>query len=331
MRARGRPQRLGVGFGPGPLVRTLTRMAARFPAAWIPPDARSQAGLFRADQAIAAGMTAAQVRRRRDTGRWVTVVGDALAHASQPIDPWRKAHGAWLTWPDSVVCLGTAARVHRLPVPDDGRVHVRVPHPRAPRGPLTPHEFALTPDEVTRCGRARVTSVRRTIFDCVGRLDDRGSEQLMIWVLTRELMSRDELERAVLLHPGRWGNTRRRRALADTRTGALGAAERRLHAILRGAGITGWLPDQKVFDELGLVGRADVLFPDVSLVVEIDGMAYHGADRFQDDRTRQNRLVNAGCTVLRFTWQDLTDRPHLVIEQIRAALRRLEAAVSRAI
>ena len=93
-------------------------MAARFPDLWVPPAARSQAGLFRVDQAIAAGMTPAQVRRRRNTGRWVTVVGDALAHASQPgartrapdnVEPWLLAHGAWLTWPDSVVCLGTAA------------------------------------------------------------------------------------------------------------------------------------------------------------------------------------------------------------------------------
>ena len=43
---------------------------------------------------------------------------------------------------------------------------------------------------------------------------------------------------------------------------------------------------------------------------EIDGRAFHSdADRFQRDRTRQNRLVGAGWTVLRFTWNDLRDRP----------------------
>jgi len=60
-------------------------------------------------------------------------------------------------------------------------------------------------------------------------------------------------------------------------------------------------------------------------------MAYHGAARSQDDRTRQNRLVNAGCAVLRFTWQDLTERPDLVARQVLAALRRLGVEVSRAI
>jgi len=151
----------------------------------------------------------------------------------------------------------------------------------------------------------------------------------MIWVVTRELLSRENLELAVARNPGRWGNTRRRRALDDTPTGALGAGERRLHALLTTARIAGWLPDQRVFDDVGLVGRADVLFKDVGLVIEIDGLAYHGQASFQSDRTPQNRLVNAGFTVLRFTWQDLTDSPADVLCQIRAALTRLSATARR--
>lgn len=307
-------------------------MTSRFPPEWVPPVAGGQAGLFTTAQAVAAGMTAAQVRRRRKTKRWVTVAGDALAPASFAITPRKLAYGAWLTWPDSVLCLGTAARLHGLPVPDDdGLVHVLVPHPRAARGALTPHEFAVLPSDVERTGRVHVTTLHRTIFDCVGRLDDRESERLLIWVLTRELLGRDELEHAIAQRPRRWGNTRRRRAVNDTRTGAMGPAERRLHTILSGAGVTGWLADQPVYDDAGLVGRVDVLFLAARLVIEIDGMAYHGADRFQTDRTRQNRLVKAGFTVLRFTWADLTERPAEVIAQILATLTRLGAAVSRAI
>lgn len=306
-------------------------MTSRFPAEWVPPVAGGQAGLFTAAQAVAAGMTAAQVRRRRQTKRWVTVAGGALAPASLAINPRKLAYAAWLTWPDSVLCLGTAARLHGLPVPDDGLVHVLVPHPRAARGALTPHEFAVLPADVERAGRTNVTTLPRTIFDCVGRLDDRESERLMIWVLTRELLGRDELQRAIAERPRRWGNTRRRRAVDHTRTGAMGPAERRLHAILSGAGVTGWLADQPVYDDAGLIGRVDVLFAGARLVIEIDGMAYHGADRFQADRTRQNRLVRAGFTVLRFTWADLTERPAEVLAQILTTLDRLGAPVSRGI
>ena len=271
------------------------------------------------------GLTAAQVRRRIDTGRWVRVVGSALAHPGLEIGPWEQAHAAWLTWPDSVVCLGTAARVHRFPVPDDGLVHVVVPSPRASRGALTRHEFPLGPGDVTRVGQAAVTTRRRTVLDCLGRLPDDQSEALTAWVLTRRLLGPGELARAIADRPGAWGNVRRRRALLDLRTGAASPAERRLHRLLRGAGLTGRRPNEPLSGHLGIYASADVYFPDVRLVVEIDGAAFHGLDRFQADRTRQNLLVAAGCTVLRFTWADLTQRPDTVIAQIEASLRRLRA------
>jgi very-short-patch-repair endonuclease len=41
---------------------------------------------------------------------------------------------------------------------------------------------------------------------------------------------------------------------------------------------------------------------------------------FRRDRQRQNAVVLAGWTVLRFTWHDLTQRPNEVIAEIRLAL-----------
>lgn len=300
-------------------------VALRVQPGWVPDVARGQAGVFTSRQAVTEGLTAAQVRRRIDTGRWVRVVGSALAHSGLEIGPWEQAHAAWLTWPDSVVCLGTAARVNRIPVPDDGLVHVVVPSPRASRGALTRHEFPLGPGDVTRVGQAAVTTRRRTVLDCLGRLPDDQSEALTAWVLTRRLLGPGELARAIADRAGAWGNVRRRRALLDLRTGAASPAERRLHRLLRGAGLTGWRPNEPLSGHLGIYASADVYFPDVRLVVEIDGAAFHGLDRFQADRTRQNLLVAAGCTVLRFTWADLTQRPDTVIAQIEASLRRLRA------
>jgi very-short-patch-repair endonuclease len=300
-------------------------VATRAPRDWVPDAARGQAGVFTSHQAVAEGLTAAQVRRRTDTGRWVRVLGRALAHSGLEIGPWQQAHAAWLTWPESVVCLGTAARLHRLPVPDDGLVHVVVPSPRASRGALTRHEFPLRAGDVTRIGQVAVTTRRRTVLDCLGRLPDVQSEALTAWVLTRRLLGPDELARAIAERPGAWGNVRRRRALLDMRAGAASPAERRLHRLLRRAGLTGWLPNEPLSGHLGIYANADVYFPNVRLVIEIDGAAFHGPDRFQADRTRQNLLVGAGCTVLRFTWEDLTQRPEAVIAQIEASLRRLRA------
>jgi very-short-patch-repair endonuclease len=59
------------------------------------------------------------------------------------------------------------------------------------------------------------------------------------------------------------------------------------------------------------------------VAVEVDGWAWHQrADRFQEDRRKQNALVRANWVPLRFTWHDLTQRPTAVLGQIRAALAR---------
>ena len=55
------------------------------------------------------------------------------------------------------------------------------------------------------------------------------------------------------------------------------------------------------------------------MVIEIDGWAWHSdAARFRADRRRQNALVAAGWTVLRFTWQDVIGRPRQMVEEIVA-------------
>lgn len=68
--------------------------------------------------------------------------------------------------------------------------------------------------------------------------------------------------------------------------------------------------------------RIDYVYADLRIAIELDGYADHG-DRqaFREDRRRQNELVNAGWTVLRFTWEDLKQRPGYVAETIVQATR----------
>jgi very-short-patch-repair endonuclease len=93
-------------------------------------------------------------------------------------------------------------------------------------------------------------------------------------------------------------------------------AERRLIAILRGAGFTGWqrgVPFER--------WTIDVAFPDAKVAIEFDGWAHHSdVERFRADRSKGNALVRAGWRLLRFTWHDLVNRPQYVIAEIRAAV-----------
>jgi len=174
-----------------------------------------QYGLFTRAQAIAAGATASQVRHRRDTGRWRLVAGDALTADGDPREPWRRAQAAALTWPDAVVCLSTAALVHHLPVPDDGRTHVVVPVNRRERADLVPHRVPLATTDVVRVGLALITSRDRTLVDCVGRLGRVDAERLVTWAGTRGLLDAATLGAALRDRPGAWGNEQRRQSARD--------------------------------------------------------------------------------------------------------------------
>jgi very-short-patch-repair endonuclease len=70
------------------------------------------------------------------------------------------------------------------------------------------------------------------------------------------------------------------------------------------------------------VRRRDPLaFPKQKVAVEVDGWAWHvDAERFRNDRRKQNALVGAGWDPLRFTWHDLDGRPATVVEEIQATL-----------
>lgn len=64
------------------------------------------------------------------------------------------------------------------------------------------------------------------------------------------------------------------------------------------------------------IGRVDLYYPDVRLVIEFDGQNHR--NRLAADVKRQNALVNAGYHVLRFTAADLRNRDSVAFEVGRA-------------
>ena len=279
--------------------------------------------VFTAGDALAAGATPGEVRYRLKTGAWAPVVGRGLRLASDAPGPLTDALGVWVTWPDAVLARESALRLLLRPGPAELRarpVHVWVPTPRRSFGGLVAHRFALPPDETCWRRAGRVCTVERAAVDALAGMDGDAADSLLVWLLTRQVIERRHLTDRLLQHPGAWGNNQLRRLLDDTRSGALSVAERRLHTLLHDAGIGGWQANVTVRDRDGVIGAADVLFEAERLVVEVDGRAFHGPERFQADRERRNRLVLAGYRVLHVTWHDLTRRPDDLLRRITALL-----------
>jgi len=74
-----------------------------------------------------------------------------------------------------------------------------------------------------------------------------------------------------------------------------------------------------LFDERGrFLGRPDLYYPDQRLGIEYDGGTHR--DSLAEDDRRQNRLVDAGYRLLRFTALDI-NRPDTVVTLVARQLR----------
>ena len=74
------------------------------------------------------------------------------------------------------------------------------------------------------------------------------------------------------------------------------------------------------------MARVDFAYPELKLAIEVDGFAAHSTvDAFRRDRVRQNALVAAGWTVLRFTWPEVDACAPQVGQTIRSARRGIAA------
>ena len=56
------------------------------------------------------------------------------------------------------------------------------------------------------------------------------------------------------------------------------------------------------------------------MALEVDSRYHDEPDALYRDRTRQNRLVNLGWTVIRVTWTDLLQSPVSVLATLSQAL-----------
>jgi very-short-patch-repair endonuclease len=276
-----------------------------------------QDGLITTAQAVRHGLDESVLRRRAREQGWGRVAPRVYLAAGHRLTSRARIRAAGLWGGEyATVCGPAAAWWHGMLAAAPAEAAVTVPR-----------RIALRGYPGVRIRRRDLAELDRALVDgvwCAARplavletaivLTD-GSA-----FLDRALQKHvrfDELYQAYCRNMAAYGAARIRELVAAAADRADSAAERRLIAVLREAGCTGW--QRGVAFERWTI---DVAFPDAKVAIEVDGWAYHcDVDRFRSDREKGNALVRAGWKLLRFTWYDLVNRPQYVIAEIRAAVR----------
>ncbi|MGH7919447.1 MAG: endonuclease domain-containing protein [Candidatus Dormibacteraceae bacterium] len=221
------------------------------------------------------------------------------------------------------MCGFSAARVLGLDVALPKRPEVIVPPlvGVVARAQATVRRVMLTPEEVTMPRGLPVTTPCRTCFDLAGRLSRVEAVVVVDMALHAGLVTSESWSSCVAAHTGRKGVAGARRTLPHVEPKAESPMESRLRMLLVGAGLP--CPEAQVplYDSGGdFVGRPDLYYASARLGLEYDGENHR--DRLIADDRRQNRLQQIGVVLLRFTHSDLTERPEVVIAQVRNALAK---------
>jgi very-short-patch-repair endonuclease len=280
-----------------------------------PEVALAQDGVFTRSQARRAGWSDSRQRRLVRLGLWRALTPRLLVHHEVEVGPWQRARAVHLAG----ALVGshlTAAGIWGFVAAD--ALHGTADHPVAAPG-VRVHRVALAPGDTVTVDGLRVTGPLRTIADLLCNTPELDAVATLTEAMSRGLLRGADVELAARRSRGRTGAPRARMVADGLRDEPHSVLEYLFHQRLRALG-PGWRFHVQLHDERGIIGVVDAYHEPTGVVVELDGRTFHGADQFQRDRTRDQRIAAIGCIVLRFTWADLTTRPLEVVERIRRTM-----------
>ncbi len=284
---------------------------------------------FTGREAIHHGVGREQLRRLCREGEIRRMLLGVYASTHLEDDLSTRAAGVALVLPEhAVLCRRTAAWLRGIDLRCPGEPPLAVEvlvgvgtEPLHRRGVIA-HQSKLPDDDVETIADLAVTSGLRTAAD-LGRYRPRTEAVVALDALAHAGHCR--LEDVAQLLPG----LRRQRGvrqldlvlrLANPRSES--PMETRTRIVIVDAGLPCPEVQFEVFDHWGqVIARLDLAYPERKLGLEYDGRIAHTELReFDRDRERQNELLAAGWTLLRFVARDVLWRPQYVVRQVERSL-----------
>jgi very-short-patch-repair endonuclease len=286
------------------------------PAPRIPPELTK--GPFTIEEARRHGVSGAQLLgaswRRLGRGFYAWhEIADA---------PMTRLIGVKLRLPGAAVFAGrTAAWLHGIDIAPCSPIEAAVPSTSgiSRLAGVVVRRCSIPAAETSIRRGLRVTSAARTIADLACRLSLTDAVALLDTALHGRLVTSGRLRDWARTHAGYRGVRRLKRALELADPGAESVMETRLRLLVVLAGLPRPRTQVSLRDDFGLfLARPDLYYPDARLAIEYDG-ATHRASLAADNR-RQNRMIDAGYRLLRFTASDVLSAPDSVVTLVRRAL-----------
>jgi very-short-patch-repair endonuclease len=284
-----------------------------------------EGGIAQRRRLLALGVGERLLRRRLASGLLVQVNPHVVALPGVPLDLRTRTVAAAMAMPTALP-TGPSAAVLLGPGPwqriDLGREPWLIGH----RDRRLAARFVTHPGaRVVRADGVLVAHPADAVLDMMRFLPPQDALDVGQQALNRRVVSLQWLVAEHARMTTLRGAAQLRRTIHRLAEGTRSEAERRLVALIRDAGIAGWVADLRVL-AAGRVYFLDIAFEAQRVEVAVDGQAFHTDTRsFQNDRTRQNDLVAAGWTILRFTWEDIVERPADVVRRIREILAQRAA------
>jgi very-short-patch-repair endonuclease len=268
-----------------------------------------QHALITSDQALAAGLSPSQIRRRLRSGEWVVARPRVYALGGAP-PTWTQAVAAVAlsAQPGAWISHRTAAVLWALPGVDGDVIEVVTGPDRRVRldGVRGHRSGALFTADLTRRHGIPLTSPARTLVDLSSVLSEHRLGAALDHALRARLLRLETLSRCV----ARLGEAPGRRLtpiqtlLAERVPGydpGDSDLETRVLRVLVAAGLPAPVQQHRIRIG-GRTIRIDLAYPDRRLAIELDGWENHGTrTAFDDDRARANLLVAHGWRLVRFT------------------------------
>ncbi|GLY33636.1 hypothetical protein [Kineosporia sp. NBRC 101731] len=284
-----------------------------------------QQGVVARSQLLGQGLSARQVRRHVDNGRWQVLWPGVYVTHSGPVPELTRVWGAVLYGgPGAVAGPHATLGLARLWPGHRGPIDVCVPHERRvqARAGLTIHRVRDLARRARRTLNPPQLRIEHAVLDVA---DAAASPETVCDVVLRTLQRR--LVTTSLVADGLAARPRHRwrrlvtELLAEFADGVHSPLERRyLREVERAHRLPRGVRNQL---ELSIDGRRryrDVRYEKWLLVVELDGREAHPVDEAFRDLRRDNAVVAGGEVVLRYGWRDVTAHSCEVAAQVAAVL-----------